>query len=200
MKTKEEFKPHILTVLALACIIFTPFSFIINFICGVSITASTLLQLWAGILIFSLCFIFALIMMLVKKVNYKKSAINYCSYLYTSIYFIINIFVMAVEGTSLWNLYSLLLLVPYSVIMAILMQKLKLNSYLLRALIYYTLSVTSFLILTSAIGNYNQGYTTIILFASFTLAFVLCAFVYFFIKRSMAQAENDDKVYKPMFD
>ena len=200
MKTNEAFKPHILTVLATACITFTPFSFIINFICGVSITVNTLLQLWAGILIFALCFIFALVRMLVKKVNYKKSGTNYFSYFYTAIYFIINIFVLAVEGTNLWNLFSLLLLVPYSAIMASLMRFMKINSFLLREIIYYAVSITAFLLLTSVIGDYNQGYTTMILFGTFTLVFTIGAFIYFLIKRSIAQAENEDKAYKPMFD
>jgi len=200
MKTQEAFKPHVLTVLALTCIAFTPLSFIINFICGVSITISTMLQLWAGILIFALCFLISLIKMIIKKINYKKSAINYFSYLYTAIYFVLNIFVMAVDNTNIWNLFSLLILVPYSAIIAILMQYLRLNSFLLREIIYYALSVTSFLLLTSVIGDYNQGYMTMILFGTFTVVFSIGAFIYYLVKRSIEQAENDDKAYKPMFD
>ena len=200
MKTKEEFKPTFLSILVLTCAIYSPFSFIINFICGVAITVNTMLQLWASLLIFAVIFIIALTVTFTKKINYKKSVLNLFGCAYAAISFVLNVFVMFVEGTHVWSLYSLLLVCAYSVIFALLYVYLKLKSFLLTALVYYAVSIISFLILTAAIAGCSEGNQIMLAFGIFSAFYALISVVCFFVKRSIEQIANDEKAYKPMFD
>lgn len=200
MIPKEEFKPTFLSILVLSCVVFAPISFLINFICGISITPTTLLQLWASLLIFVIAFFIALIITFSKKVNYKKRLINYFAITYTPICFVLNIFVMFVEGTKVWSVYSLYLVVGYSIIIAALRTYGRFNNYLLSTLIYYAVSIIAFIILTVAIAEYSEGYQIMISLGIFSVCYTAASISYFFVKRSIAQAENEEKAYKPMFD
>ena len=200
MKNKEEFKPTLLSILVLTCAIYSPFSFLINFICGVAITANTMLHLWASLLIFAVIFIVALIIAFTKKVNNKKSVLNLFGCAYAAISFVLNLFVMFVEGTRVWSLYSLLLVCAYSAIFALLYAYLKLKSFLLTTLVYYAVSIISFLILTAAIAGYSDGNQIMLAFGIFSAFYALISISCFCVKRSFAQIENEEKAYKPMFD
>ncbi len=200
MKVKEEFKPTPLSILIFACVIFAPFSFLINFICGISITPTTLLQLWASILIFAIMFLISLIVTFVKKINYRKRAINYFACAYTSISFVLNTFAAIVEGTSVWSIYSLLLVAGYSILISVLFTFIKIKNYLLSTFVYYILSITAFLILTIVIAECNEGYQIMLSFGIFSVSFAISSVIYFYVKRSIAQIENEEKTYKPLFD
>ena len=107
---------------------------------------------------------------------------------------------MFVEGTRVWSLYSLLLVAGYSVIFAILCAHLKIKSFLMSAMIHYAVSIASFLILATAIAEYNEGYQIMLSFGIFTACFTVISAAIFLIKRSIIQSENEEKAYKPMFD
>lgn len=200
MKEKIEFKPTLLSILILACAIFAPISFLINFICGITVTPATALHLWASILIFAISFVISLTVTFAKKINYKKHLFNYFACAYTAIYFVLNTFAAIVSGTMVCSLYSMLLNLAYSAVVAVLFTYVKIKNYLLSTLIYYLLSIIAFLILTVVIADCNEGYQIMLSFGIFSLSYAVISIIYFYVKRSIAEIENEEKAYKPMFD
>jgi len=71
---------------------------------------------------------------------------------------------------------------------------------LLSTLIYYAVSIIAFIILTVSIAEYSEGYQIMISLGIFSVCYTAASISYFFVKRSIAQAENEEKAYKPMFD
>ena len=200
MKTKEEFKPNFLSILTLSCIIFTPLSFLISVVYGLAFTPKNVLQLPGFAVIFPITFIIALIIVFLKEINYKKTPIGCFSCTYTALTFILSTFVMFVSGTTLWSLYSVLLITGYSLIVTLIRKFIKLKSYLLTTVIYYAASVISFLILIAPIGGYSTGNQVMLSLGIFTACYAVASMSYFLFKRSMQKCDNEDMDYKPMFD
>lgn len=199
MKEKEKINISFLNVLAVSCFFYAPFSFLINLICAVTLSGS-MLHLWANVLIFIICFFSALIFVFWKEFIIKNTAVCLFSYAYTVISVLINSFVMMIMDGSLWNLYSLLLVFIFSVIVAVLYRYVTVKSYFLSTLMYYAICLTAFLFLTTVIADYGKGNTIILLLGTFTVAYAISAVVLFIIKRSIAKAKNDERHYKRQFD
>ena len=200
MKTKEEFKPNFFSILTLACAIFAPLSFVISLIYGLAFTPKNVLQLPGFAIIFPIVFLVALAIIFLKEINYKRTTLSYFACTYSAVTFVLSTFVMFVSGTTLWSLYSVLLITGYSVVVAIIKAYLKFKSYLLTTFAYYVASIISFIALTAAIGGYSTGNQIMLSFGIFTACYAVISMMYFMFKRSMQKCDNEDMDYKPMFD
>ncbi len=202
---KKEIKQplKITDVLRLSCLYFAPIFFIINFICALISGNGVMLVPWASALIFALTFIVALIISIVKKPCERSAALSIitnCCCFFAAISFIITLVVFIINDGSIWNLWGLLLVLSVSTVISLLMYFVKLKSFLVSAFMYYAVSVASFMVLITGVGKYTQGNIAIISFSIYSSVFVVSAIVYFFIKRSFEQIENEEKTYKRQFD
>ena len=199
MDIKEKQLTVFIKIIKLSCLIYTPVSFLINLLCSL-LTNGHLLNLWANFLLFAISFLISLFFVFKKKYKETSKFFIYQVTIYTAVSFIINSFVFIINDGGMWDIVSITLILIYSTIIAFLMFFLKLKSYLISTLIYYAISLASFLLLTVVIANYDKSNSIMILFGSFTIAYIILSIIFFFIKRSFYKYENEEKEYKRQFD
>ena len=199
MKQKEKKDNLPLSILILSCVLYAPTSIIINLICSLTLNGM-LLQAWANLIIFAIFFIVGLFLYFSFRISATNYIVNRSAVIYTTISFILNTLVFIIENGKIWTLYSIILILVYSIFTTLLMKYLKIKSYLIKTLIYYVLSLVSFLILTVGIAGYKTGNLVMIFLGSFTIFYVISSIIYFYVKRSFASYENEEKVYKRQFD
>ncbi len=199
MKQKEKTDNLPLNILILSCVLYAPTSILINLICSLTLNEK-LLQAWANLIIFAIALVIGLFLYFSFRVRAVNYIINRSAVIYTVISFILNTLVFIIENGKIWTLYSIVLILVYSIVTALFMKYIKIKSYLIKTLIYYVLSLASFLILTVGIAGYKSGNLVMIFFGSFTIFYVISSITYFYVKRSFASYENEEKVYKRQFD
>ena len=199
MDIKEKQLTVFIKIIKLSCLIYTPVSFFINLLCSL-LTNGHLLNLWANFLLFAISFLISLFCVFKKKYKEASKFFIYQVTIYTVVSFIINSFVFVINDGGMWDIISITLILIYSTIIAFLMFFLKLKSYLISTLIYYAISLASFLLLTVVIADYDKSNSIMILFGSFTIAYIILSIIFFFVKRSFYKYENEEKEYKRQFD
>ena len=197
MKKTEKPINYPLSIFIFACVIYSIFNVIFSFLLT---RRNVVLEVWANLLIYTLIFIVSAIVVLSKKLVLKSFILKASTVIYTVLSVILNIVFAIISSISMWHWTTVVLLVVYSIAVSLLLAYLKLNSYLLRTLIYYVISIASFYLLTNVIGGYTAGNTTIMLFGIFTLTYIVGSVIYFYIKRSFFAIENEEQEYKKQFD
>ena len=198
---KQTIQPtnKLLTILTLSCTIFTPSSIGINLISHFALKGN-LMHVWACLLVFIIIFIVSAFLVLKHSKQIQNKAIIFGSCMYTIISFSINLFVFIIMDGSLWKIESSILILIYSAIFAYFYYYLKIKSYLKKTIIYYALSLTSFLILTVAFAKYNSGNTVVLLLSIFSIVFIIIAVIIYYVKKAFQRFENEEKPYKRLLD
>ena len=197
MKKSDKSINYPLSISIFACVLYAISTFVLNIFLSLN---SVVLEVWANLLIFCLLFIVSTIIVLTKKVSIKSFILKTTTILYTVLSFILNITFAITASLSMWHWTTIVLLAVYSVAISLMLVFLKINSYLIRTLIYYVVSYICFFILTNVIGGYTAGNLTIILFGIFALSYIAGSIIFFYIKRSFLQIENEEQEYKKQFD
>ena len=107
---------------------------------------------------------------------------------------------MIIKDGRMWTHWSIILILAYSILVALLSHYIKVNNFLITSIIYYVVSISAFMTLTVLIADYREKNYSMILFGAFTVFFVFYSIVHFFIKRKFYRFENDEKEYKRQFD
>ena len=198
MNDKLKSNNKFLHILILTCFFYLPLNITINLLC--SLGQGKLLKIWANFILFAIAFIFAIFVGLKTKFTIKSDIIRNTCPIFVIISFVINLFVYIIEDGKIWTLNSIFVILVYSVAISTLLKCLRIKAYLLRTLIYYCVSLASFMILTVGIAKYTSGNSTMLLFGIFTISYAIVSIVYFFIKRAFSSFENEEKTYKRQFD
>ena len=195
----NKIKPNnkFLHILILACFFYLPLTIIVNFFCSLD---GKLLKFWANLILFAIALIFAIFIGLKTNFYIKFDIIRNTCYIYTLISFVVNLFVYVINDGRLWAFSSILIILSYSIAISILFKFLKIKAYLIRTLIYYCISLASFMILTVGIAKYTTGNNTMLLFGIFSIIYAVLSIAYYYVKRTFASYENEEKNYKRQFD
>jgi hypothetical protein len=201
MKKKKKELPSNTPValFVLTSVIYTPITIFLNILCYF-LLHKQLLVAWANLLIFCVVAIGSAIALYGSHLYCKIKFVNRTATIYTIISFTVNAFVFIILDGSLWKLSTILLIFGYAALTSLLMEFLKIKSYLLRTLIYFVISLVFFLIMTILIANYTEGNTEMLLFLFFTIFYFFCSVIYYNIKRSAESLDNEEKTYKKQFD
>lgn len=199
MNNKVKPTNKFLNILFLSCIFFTPASIVINLF-SYFFLGGRLMHAWASFFVFCVAFIVSSILVVKKNADIKNFIIRASASIYTIISFLLNLFVFIIMDGSLWKIQSILLIIAYALIVALLMKYMTVKSYLIKSLVYYAISIIFFLILTVSIAKYNSGNTVVIIFIVFSAVFILFSVLLFYIKRTFFKYENEEKAYKKQFD
>ena len=199
MKVKEKSSTVFLNILKFSCILYSPLAIIINIICAIA-TKGNLLNIKAIAFIYAICFIVSLIVELKSKKKIEFKPLLYASCFYAVIALVIQAFVHIISDGNLWDIKSILLILGYSVVVSVLINYVKLKNYVLSSLMYYAISVISFMILTIFIADYDKSNNAMLFFGGFTFIFIIIAIIYYFVKKSFKKYENEEKPYVRQFD
>ena len=199
MKKNEKPVLKPIDLLILSCVIYTPITIIINLLCHLMLHGA-MLKIWANLIVFGVSALIASIAFFAKKVKIKDLIVSRTAWIYTILSFLINTFVYIIWEGYLWKIWTIILLFSYALIVSVLMKILKIKNYLIRTLIYYALSLGAFLTMTLAIADYDSGNSAMLLFAFFTVFYIVSSFLFYFVRRSFLAYENEEKEYKRQFD
>ena len=195
-KDIKEFN-YPLSIFTFACIVYAVSTFFLNIFLSLKGVA---LEAWANLLIFALILIVYTIIVFLKNIVIKSFIPKSIAIIYTILSTALNVSLAIVAELNMWHWTTVILLAAYSLIITILLKYLRLNSYLLRSFIYYLISIFSFFLLTNVIGRYKAGNLNILLFGIFTHTYIVMSIVFFYVKRSFLQIENEEQDYKKQFD
>ena len=199
-KKKNELPSNTpIALFVLTSVIYTPVTIGINVLCYLLLHRQ-LLVAWANLLIFCVIALGSAIALYGCHSYCKNKLINRIATIYTLISFPINAFVYIIMDGSLWKLSTIFLIFGYAVLTSVLIEFLKIKSYLIRTFIYYVISLVSFLTVTILIANYTEGTAEMLLFLFFTIFYFFCSIVFYYIRRSVENLDNEDKAYKRQFD
>ena len=193
-----------LDITRFTCLFYTPLMVIINLFCGLNLNGK-LLHWWANLILLAISFIVAIFPSVKKhKSNvFDKIAFKLvfkASIFFTVVSILVNILVLMIENGIFWSLSSILLILLYSISMSIMTHFIKIKSYLASTLIYYVSNCLYFSLLTINIAGLGKGNALIIVIAVFSLSYALLSVIYYLIKKSIKQLDEDEKVYKRQFE
>ena len=100
---------------------------------------------------------------------------------------------------NLWNLQLMLYLLGFSVVEAIMLKVLKINNYLIKAIIQFVVIGIFYFILTLAIFKIGSGSALIFVIFAYLVVFAISSTAYYFIISQIKKAKNDEKKYKKQF-
>lgn len=197
-----EKKQIFVSISTLSCVIFTLFSLLFNIFYSIILwpllpnIAVNLITLLISFILSSIIMIFSIMIkkpFLIKKINF----VFFSCILFTSIFVIFNISTVILK--DVWNLYSILIILTLSFLISIVKFYVPIKSFIVKSIIYYIMISIPYFIITLAFGNYGAGNNFIIVFAIYTLIFLLCNIIIFTIKGIKKKAENENKQYTKQF-
>lgn len=160
-----------------------------------------LLLLWANLIVFWVCFIAGAIVVLIKnksnKLNNTIDLLSFATFLYTIEFLGINI-IGSFLG-KIWTIYTILLILAFSFLISLLKNIMKFKNYFLHALVYFFVLGIFYSLVVLTIAGYGSGNAIIIVVGIYSIAYIICALIYFFIKKRKEENENSKKQYTSQF-
>ena len=194
-------------ILNSTCLSYMISSFIINFttwLFSYKDKQSRMLEIWANILIFAICFTVCTI--IICK-NRKKETNSNLIYQFASITAIIytlsttstNIVQYIIKKENFWNGYTLLILLLFSIIASILILKLKIKSYLVASIVNFFIIGIFYYIIYVVKAGYTKGNALLVSLGIYSVVYIISAVIYYLITQNKRKKENSEKAYKSLF-
>ncbi len=160
-----------------------------------------LLVVWANLIVFLVCFIAGAIVVLIKnksnRLNHTIDLLSFATFLYAIEFLGINIIGSFIG--KIWTIYTILLIFAFSFLISLLRHIMKFKNYFLHALIYFFVFGIFYSLVVLTIAGYGSGNAIIIVVGIYSIAYIICALIYFFIKKHKEINENNKKKYTSQF-
>ena len=186
----------------ITCILFTIFSLLFNVFYSIILwpllpnIGVNLLTLLISFILASIILIFS--QMLKKPIKITKfSFILLAPILFTAIFVVFNISTVFLK--NVWNLYSILIILVLSFVISLIKFYVPIKSFLLKSIIYYILFAIPYFIITLAFGDYGKENQFLIVFAVYTVVYILSNIIVFLIKKHKQKSDNESKEYIKQF-
>ena len=191
-------------IVNLTCLLYVVSSFILNFLPWLFSKKgnSTMLTIWANLIIFITCFIFASAFMCKhknKKECSKLKLFNLIGGIYSIAFFCLNIIQYIIKKENFWNGYTLLILILFGFVCSILITKVKINNYLVSAIFNYIILGIFHYIFFVIKAGFTKGTYLLISIGIYTLIYVSSAIVYYIFIAKNHKKQNSNKTYKNLF-
>ena len=203
--SKESTKLSLDLTFILTSICFGVLSLIFNFLSLLGTSYNSLLVIWANLLVLLPSVLFGyLISRAISKKNSVCNIKRFAGILPTSIYFIsffsLNLlpFINNKLG-SLWNIYTIVILLVNSMIFFIILHFLCEKPFWLKAILSFITFGISYMLIVVLLGNFNQGNQILTVIAIYLLLFALVCTICYIIRSILKSKENTKKKYTKQF-
>ena len=192
-------------ILNLTCFLYTVLCLLINTL-SFAVTSYVLkgipklFSLSGTFIVFVFCLILSSILVYKRGTQIKSAIINKIAVLYSIFSSSLIVLVYFMEDGALWKYETIILVLCFSSVLALMLKYLRLKNKLLTYIVYYFVSIIAFAILTVVIAQYGNGNNKIIFLLSYTITFFTLSVAHFFIMKSFAKYDNEDKAYKKQFE
>jgi hypothetical protein len=200
-------KRLILNMLTFSCAIFAPLTLLLDLFIGLFISKTGLLSLGATLTLLIISFGISAFVVILKdgllKPLEKIKMMWYSFSFYTCISVILKIIVyfVNISKKALWSidLYSIIVIAVFSVLVSALICYVKLESFSIKALIYFVTVGIFYYLITVTIGGLNVGNNLILILGIYIGAFIICTILTILIKRLKETKQRESQKYKSQF-
>ena len=200
-------KRLISNMLVFSCAIFAPLTLLADLFIGFFISKTGLLNLGATLSLLIIAFAISSFVVILKdglvKPLERAKMMWYSFSFYTCISVILKIIVylINVSKKALWSIdiYSIIIIAVFSALISALLCYLKLQSFSIKALIYFFTVGIFYYLITVTIGGLNVGNNLILILGIYIGAFVLCTIFTLIIKRLKETKQRESQKYKNQF-
>lgn len=194
-------------IIALTCMIFAPFIFLLNFIVAISINTHTLLKLGSVAIIFIVFFLICSIIIILKNdrikfIINKKNIFLVSSFVYVASSFCVNIIAWALkseESGALWNLYTIITLACFSVVISAIFVYYKRNNIIVKAALYFISTVIPFILITVTISKIFTGAKIFVPLSIYLVVYVVYVTIVLVRNGRRLRKESDEKPYQDIY-
>ena len=200
-------KKLISNMLMLSCAIFAPLTLLIDLFVGFFISKTGLLSIGATLALLIISFAISAFIVILKdgliKPLSKVKMMWYSFSFYTCISVILKVLVslINISKKSHWsiNVFSILIIAIFSIAISALICYLKLQSFSIKAIIYFFFVGVAYYLITVTIGGLNTGNNLILILGVYLVTFVTCTILALIIKRTKKIKERESQKYKNQF-
>ena len=189
-------------------ILFAPITFVCNLLIGIIVSESSFLKIGGMFLILMISFIISAFVIVLRNEPPKFIQIKILSYsagIYTLISMILNIFVQIIANTiyshpnKLWNVFSVIITLAFSIIISTLIIYFKPKSISVLLITYFFVIGIFYYLLTITFGGLGNGNRIIITLSIYIASFALISLIYLLIKAKKAKNQRDSMPYQKQF-
>ncbi|MBE6624139.1 MAG: hypothetical protein E7622_00690 [Ruminococcaceae bacterium] len=200
-------KRLISNMLVFSCAIFAPLTLFTDLFIGFFISKTGLLSLGATLSLLIIAFAISAFVVILKdglvKPLERAKMMWYSFSFYTCISVILKIIVYLINVSKkvLWSIdiYSIIIIAVFSALISALLCYLKLQSFSIKALIYFVTVGIFYYLITVTIGGLDVGNNLILILGIYIGAFVLCTIFTLLIKRLKETKQRESQKYKNQF-
>ncbi len=199
---QKEKTNFFLPFVSLTSIFFTIFSLFLNCFYAIFIPTD-LPSIGFNLVFLGISILISLIICIInlkfkKNLYYRKLNLIYIfSFINTTVFLLVNL--STIFFKDIWNIFTILMIVALSLIVAIITIYLPIKNYLLKSIIYYVVIAIPYFIITVSFGNYGEGNKLIIVFFVYTIVYTIARIITFIMLKSIKTIENNKKEYSKMF-
>jgi len=194
-------------IIALTCVIFAPFIFLLNFLVAISINTHTLLKLGSVALIFLIIFLVNSIVVIMKTdrikfLTKKKTLLTVSCIVYTLCSFIVNLIAWSLKSEdsgALWNLYTIITLACFSVVISAIFVYFKSNNIVAKATLYFLATIIPFILITAVISDIFTGAKIFVPLSIYFVIYVAYVTTVLIINGKKLRKESDEKPYEDVY-
>ena len=200
-------KKFIGDILALSCLIFAPISIILNAISAIAVGPKVLLKVGTILILFLLIvFVVSIIILLksdrIKKLENKKNVFIYSSLFYTGFSVIINIIAWLMQSEksgNLWNIYTIITLLIFSIVISLVIRYLRTNSIVLSSIVYLIVTAVPYFVILVGITEFFKGAKVFIPIGIYLLIYGITVTAFAVKKYKKIEKELNEKPYEKQF-
>lgn len=200
----DKTKTVIIKISVLSCVVHSVLSTLINLLCWFLLD-KRLPTLAFAFAIFGISFLVSAITVLIKK---KKdfSCGKFIKWLgrsacvYTPVSLFLNLLVYMINSGLFWNIYSILLIILFSLTVGACTVWFRPKKFIYGALLYFVITFVIYCLITISIGGYGEGNKYIVLIGVYLIVYAVCTIIIYFIKRSLDKDKQNNLPYKNQFN
>ena len=190
------------SIAVLSCILFTLFSLLFNTFYSIilwPLLPNIGVNLFTLLLAFTISAIVFTISYKLKKpiIVTKLNLITVTTVFYSSIFVIFNILTFFFK--DVWNFYTILIIFALSFVLTIIKIYVQISNYLLKSLIYYLVISIPYFVITLVFAGYDKGNQIVVVFAIYTLIFIIININSYLLISAKRKRENQNKQYTKQF-
>lgn len=194
-------------VFTFACIIFAPLYFILNLVCSLFEGHKTLLKFGIVIALEIIILIIITIAAILKNkrfkiVKNKNNIFTFSCIIFSIVATVINLIAWVIKSEKsgqLWNIYTIITLLCFSIAISVLLLYFKNKSFLFKCIAYFIVTAVPYFIITVTISGFFTGTKIFIPIGAYVLVYGIIVTIFGIKKIKRTEKTLNEKPYESMF-
>ena len=195
-------------VFTFSCIIFAPLYFLLNLVCSLIVGPKMLLKFGIVIaleiiILFTITIIAILKNKRFKIVKNKNNIFTFSCIIFSIVATVINLIAWLIKSEKsgqLWNIYSIITLLCFSIAISVVLLYFKNRSFLFKCITYLFVTAVPYFIITVTISGFFTGTKILIPVGVYVLVYGIIVTIFGIKKIKRTEKTLNEKPYESMFN